>query len=72
MLAESGVGDADDIRRAAEESARAGALRALTRSVLDRQAAKEALAGFLNGKSLGANQIEFVEPDRGPSHRTRS
>ena len=27
---------------------------------LDRQAAKEALAGFLNGKSLGANQIEFV------------
>jgi type I restriction enzyme, R subunit len=27
---------------------------------LDRQAAKEALAAFLNGKSLGANQIEFV------------
>jgi type I restriction enzyme, R subunit len=27
---------------------------------LDRQAAKEAVAGFLNGKSLGANQIEFV------------
>ncbi|EQD26478.1 type III restriction enzyme, res subunit, partial [mine drainage metagenome] len=27
---------------------------------LDRQAAKEALAGFLNGKMLGANQIEFV------------
>ena len=27
---------------------------------LDRQAAKEALAGFLSGKTLGANQIEFV------------
>ncbi len=27
---------------------------------LDRQAAKEALAGFLVGKSLAANQIEFV------------
>ena len=27
---------------------------------LDRQAAKEAMAGFLNGKSLSANQIEFV------------
>jgi type I restriction enzyme, R subunit len=27
---------------------------------LDRQAANEALAGFINGKALGANQIEFV------------
>ena len=27
---------------------------------LDREAAKEALAGFLAGKTLGANQIEFV------------
>jgi type I restriction enzyme R subunit len=27
---------------------------------MDRGAAKEALAGFLAGKTLGANQIEFV------------
>jgi len=59
MLAESGVGGAADIQRAAEESQGLGLF---VRSLigLDRQAAKEALAGFLNGKSLGANQIEFV------------
>jgi type I restriction enzyme R subunit len=27
---------------------------------LDREAAKEAMAGFLAGKTLGGNQIEFV------------
>ena len=27
---------------------------------LDRQAAKEALAGFMSGKTMSANQIEFV------------
>jgi type I restriction enzyme R subunit len=27
---------------------------------LDRQAAKDALAGFISGKTLSANQIEFV------------
>jgi type I restriction enzyme R subunit len=59
MLAESGVGGAEDIQRAAEESQGLGLfVRSLV--CLDRQAAKEALAGFLNGKSLGANQIEFV------------
>ncbi|THD06684.1 type I restriction-modification enzyme R subunit C-terminal domain-containing protein, partial [Metallibacterium scheffleri] len=59
MLADNGVGAADDIRRAAEESHGLGLF---VRSLvgLDRQAAKEALAGFLNGKMLGANQIEFV------------
>jgi len=59
MLAESGVGGAEDIQRAAEESQGLGLF---VRSLvgLDRQAAKEALAAFLNGKSLGANQIEFV------------
>ena len=59
MLAESGVGGAEDIQRAAEESQGLGLF---VRSLvgLDRQAAKEALAGFLNGKSPGANQIEFV------------
>ncbi|MBK7674547.1 MAG: DEAD/DEAH box helicase family protein [Candidatus Accumulibacter sp.] len=59
MLAESGVGGAEDIQRAAEE---AYGLGLLVRSLvgLDRQAAKEALAGFLAGKALAANQIEFV------------
>ena len=59
MLGESGVGDPEDIQRAAEESQGLGLF---VRSLigLDRQAAKEALAGFLNSKSLGANQIEFV------------
>ncbi|WP_225879139.1 type I restriction-modification enzyme R subunit C-terminal domain-containing protein [Zeimonas arvi] len=59
MLAESGVGGAEDLQRAAQESQGLGLF---VRSLigLDRQAAKEALAGFLNGKSLGANQIEFV------------
>lgn len=59
MLADNGVGAAEDIRRAAEESHGLGLF---VRSLvgLDRQAAKEALAGFLNGKTLGANQIEFV------------
>ena len=59
MLAESGVGGAEDIQRAAEESQGLGLF---VRSMigLDRQAAKEALARVRNGKSLGANQIEFV------------
>ncbi len=59
MLAESGVGGAEEINRAKEDSQGLGLF---VRSLvgLDRQAAKEALAGFLTGKTLGANQIEFV------------
>ena len=59
MLDESGVGGAEDIQRASEESQGLGLF---VRSLvgLDRQAAKEAMAGFLNSKSLGASQIEFV------------
>ncbi len=59
MLAQSGVGAVEDIRRAAEE---AQGLGLFVRSLvgLDRQAAKEALAEFLNDKALSANQIEFV------------
>jgi type I restriction enzyme R subunit len=54
------VGAAADIQRAADE---AKGLRLFVRSLvgLDRQAAKEALAGFLAGKTLAANQIEFVD-----------
>ncbi|WP_291992535.1 DEAD/DEAH box helicase family protein [Candidatus Accumulibacter sp. ACC003] len=59
MLAESGVGAASDIERAASESHGLGLF---VRSLLgmDREAAKEALAGFLADKTLAANQIEFV------------
>jgi len=59
ILAESGAGAPEDIQRATEESCGLGLF---VRSLvgLDRQAAKEAMAGFPHGKSLGANQIEFV------------
>lgn len=59
MLTASGVGGPDDVHKAAEESHGLGLF---VRSLvgLDREAAKEALAGFLLGKSLTANQIEFT------------
>ncbi|WP_207799906.1 DEAD/DEAH box helicase family protein [Candidatus Cryosericum hinesii] len=59
MLVESGVGGPDQIDRAKQESHGLGLF---VRSLvgLDRGAAKEALGGFLSGKTLGANQIEFV------------
>jgi type I restriction enzyme R subunit len=59
MLIESGVGSAEEIQQAADE---ARGLGLFVRSLigLDRGAAKEALTGFLSGKTLTANQIEFV------------
>lgn len=59
MLADGRVGGAEDINRAKAESQGLGLF---VRSLvgMDREAAKEALAGFLTGKTLGANQIEFV------------
>lgn len=59
MLAESGVGAPEEIERAKSESQGVGLF---VRSLvgMDRDAAKGALAGFLAGKTLGANQIEFV------------
>ena len=59
MLAASGVGDAEDLEKAQKESQGLGLF---VRSLvgLDREAAKEAFAGFLAGKTLRANQIEFV------------
>jgi type I restriction enzyme, R subunit len=59
MLIESGIGSAEEIQQAANE---ARGLGLFVRSLigLDRGAAKEALAGFLGGKTLTANQIEFV------------
>ena len=59
MLAESGAGAHEDIARAASASAGLGLF---VRSLvgMDREAAKQAFAGFLSGKTLVANQIEFV------------
>jgi type I restriction enzyme R subunit len=59
MLAESGAGAREDIDRAKAESHGLGLF---VRSMvgMDREAAKQALAGFLAGKTLGGNQVEFV------------
>jgi len=59
MLIENGIGKSDDIKRAEAE---AQGLGLFVRSLvgMDRAAAKDALNGFLAGKTLGANQIEFV------------
>jgi type I restriction enzyme R subunit len=59
MLSESGVGAPEDIQRAKSESQGLGLF---VRSLvgMDREAAKGALAGFIMGKTLAANQIEFV------------
>jgi type I restriction enzyme R subunit len=59
MLAESGVGGPEDIRRAAEESRGLGLF---VRSLvgMDRSAAKGAMAGFIEGRTLSANQLEFI------------
>jgi type I restriction enzyme R subunit len=59
MLAESGIGGPDQVQQAAEESRGLGLfVRALVG--LDREAAKEAMAGFIAGKALTANQLEFI------------
>ena len=59
LFVESGVGSDADVARAAQES---DGLGLFVRSLvgLDRQAAKEALGVFLNGKPFRANQIHFV------------
>jgi type I restriction enzyme R subunit len=59
MLAESGVGGADEIELRQDAVPGAGALCALA-GRHGSPAAKEAFTGFLAGKTLGANQIEFV------------
>ncbi len=59
MFIESGVGAPADVQRAAQE---AHGLGLFVRSMvgMDRSAAKEALVSFLDGRTLSANQIEFV------------
>jgi type I restriction enzyme R subunit len=58
MLLESG-GGAGDIQRAREQSQGLGLF---VRSLvgLDREAATEALSGFIGGRTLSGNQLEFV------------
>jgi type I restriction enzyme R subunit len=60
MLVESGIGAVKDVRRAKEENHGLGLF---VRSLvgLDREAAKGALAGFMAGKALRSDQIEFLD-----------
>jgi type I restriction enzyme R subunit len=60
MLAEGGIGRVEEIERAIRESKGLGLF---VRSLvgLDRQAAKDVLSGFIAGKRLTANQIQFVD-----------
>ncbi|BFU93207.1 MAG: restriction endonuclease subunit R [Nitrospira sp.] len=59
LLSKSGTGEPDDIRWA---TAAPKGLGLFVRSLvgMDRSAAKEALAGFITGKTFTANQLEFV------------
>jgi len=59
MLATSGLANPEHLAKAKTES---NGLGLFVRSLvgLDREAAKRALAGFVAGKTLTANQIEFV------------
>ena len=60
ILAESGIGETEDINRAKEESQGLGLF---VRSLvgLDREVAKQELASFIADKNLNANQIEFID-----------
>ena len=59
LLIDSGAGTAEDVARAGQE---AQGLGLFVRSLvgLDREAATQALNGFVAGKLLSANQLEFV------------
>jgi type I restriction enzyme, R subunit len=60
MLAAAGIGTPADVERAKQESRGLGLF---VRSLvgLDREAAKAALSGFTMGKTLRANQLEFLD-----------
>jgi type I restriction enzyme R subunit len=59
IMTESGIGSSEDIERAKSES---NGLGLFVRSLvgLDRRAAKAAFAQFTDGRTLNANQLEFV------------
>jgi type I restriction enzyme, R subunit len=59
MLREAAIGSPEDLERASlEEGGLGGFIRSLVG--LDRDAATDALAGFIDGKTLSADQHEFV------------
>jgi type I restriction enzyme, R subunit len=59
MLREAGIGSPEDLERAnLEEGGLGGFIRSLVG--LDRDAATNALSGFIDGKTLSADQHEFV------------
>ncbi len=59
MMVDAGVGTADDIKRAKDESHGLGVfIRSLVG--LDREAAKQAFGQFLSGGTASANQVEFI------------
>ncbi|MBL0163845.1 MAG: DEAD/DEAH box helicase family protein [Xanthomonadales bacterium] len=59
MLAESGVGSADELKRAEQEAHGLGLFVRMLVG-MDREAAKQSLGEFLEGKALNASQIEFL------------
>lgn len=59
LLVEGGVGREDEVRRAAEDAQGLGLLVRFLVG-MDRTAAKAALGNFAGGKTLAANQLEFV------------
>lgn len=58
IFQEQGIASEEDLKRIREEGGLGLFIRALVG--LDREAAKEALGVFLDGRTLSANQIEFV------------
>lgn len=60
MLLESGVGSPEEVEKAKADSAGLG-LFVRTLVGLDRSAVQEALAGFMAGRTLTANQITFLD-----------
>ena len=60
LLVETGTGTPEEVEKAKEESAGLGLF---VRNLvgLDRAAAQQALAGFMDGKTFSANQIEFIQ-----------
>ena len=61
----------EDVERASDEESQGLGLFVRSLVGLDREAAKEALAGFLAGKTLGGEPDRVREPDRGPPDRAR-
>ena len=59
ILSESGIGNGENLKKAKEENHGLGLF---VRSLigLDREAAKKVFGAFVAGKTLRANQIEFV------------